>query len=848
MRRKRKKHSSTLVLKRQIMENRESSVGQKKDWTVCILHGILLFVWTAVYIQWMNEALALNIKLSPVLFAAAIFCVFLEAAVRLSCLWQAATGACLLLMLYIWLKKDILMKGLDMIVCQAAAVISEYYHLEPITGNPSISGEGLVPLLIVLAAFLILSVGVTTVKWRLGTVPVILSVLILVASLMVDCFPSVITVSLLMIAGAGLIVLSFSVEPVFDGRPVSRIYVKSCLFTLCMMLVILAVSYLAAEGYVAGKMRSYYDSIKAYPQQMISAVEGMLSGKNGNVSPLEKLQNLTGFNFLDDSGRLTNRAPIQTGTVTLEVDTDRKPEEQIYLKNYTGAYYNTNKEQWESVNDTDLKNIYESWRSSEYWSYDEAKQLLAIQLYHCLKTLSLTPKCSYEITDRGISNCTWVPYGIDSGGLIMEGDSIFQSSSRSIFDGFQMTDGGELAEIFDSTLIDSDVQLLIDEYTAYVRDTYLEIPDGMGALTERYRQLYESYGDVGVSQWIEMIQDDLAESCIYEKYDLENPPEGSNLIDDFYGRQKRGYCIHFASAGVMLLRMAGIPARYVTGYVVWPDDFIYNDETGLYHADITGYRGHAWVEIYDSDSGVWLPVDMTPADSVRDQGQNSQNQSESTKTETENRTQDRDSESSKDGEADESAEDNMDDTEESSETVSGIVNTPETFDGNRSESNRNDDGSIRNQSGGNSEDNQVEHLKDGEAESENDGYFHPASVAAVLILIILCVVYCYIRWSREKRQRFSRSNRNKAVLSMEWHLMETMEKAGWKPEKKLSDWEYAAWVQGKIDTLEEGEYLYFMEKLHQAAYSEEMLTEEEYQKCYATYQKILNKIHQGKKK
>ncbi len=802
-----------------MMEHGDASDGGKRDWIVCILHGLLLFVWTSACIQWLNEALDLDAALAPILFAAALFCIILEAAVCLSCLWQAATGASLLLIFYIWLEKDLLMRGIDTAVHQAADVISEYYHIELKTGNPPV-GE-LVPIMIVLAGILVLAVGVTTVKWHLGTVPVIVSILMLAASLMVDCFPSVATVSLLLIAAAGLVVLSFSEEPVFDGSPGRRKYAKSCLITVCMILMVFAVSYLAAEGFVADKMHGYYDLIKDYPQQMIAAVGEMLSGEDGNTAPLERLQNLMEVNFLDDSGRLTNRAPVQTGAVALEIDTDKKPEEQIYLKNYAGAFYNINKEQWESVNDTELNNIYVSWQSSERWSYDEAKQILAMQLYHCLKTTWLTPECSYEITDRGISNDTWVPYGIDTGSLIMEGDSVFQTSSSSVFYGLQMADGKELAEIFDSFLIDSDVQLLFNEYTAYVQDTYLEVSDGMDGLADRYRQLYEIYGNGSVSQWIEIIQEDLAENCTYEKYDLENPPDGANLIDDFYGRQKKGYCIHFASAGVILLRMAGIPARYVTGYVIWPDDFSYSNETGQYHADVTGYRGHAWAEVYDSDSGVWLPVDMTPADSVRSQGQNSQNQSESTEAENENRTQDRDSEreSSKDGEADESAEDNMDGTDESSEAVSGTVNTPETFDGNHGESNRND-----------------------------DGYFHPAAVAAALILIILCVVYCYIRWSRKKIQKFSRSNRNKAVLSMEWHLMETMEKAGWKPEKTLSDWEYAAWVQEKFDTLEEGEYLYFMEKLHQAAYSEEMLTEEEYQKCYATYQKILNKIQEGKKK
>ena len=65
-----------------------------------------------------------------------------------------------------------------------------------------------------------------------------------------------------------------------------------------------------------------------------------------------------------------------------------------------------------------------------------------------------------------------------------------------------------------------------------------------------------------------------------------------------------------------MLRMAGIPARYVTGYVIWPDDFKADSASDGYMADVTGYRGHAWVEVYNASQGIWVPVDMTPADSA----------------------------------------------------------------------------------------------------------------------------------------------------------------------------------------------------------------------------------------
>ena len=39
-------------------------------------------------------------------------------------------------------------------------------------------------------------------------------------------------------------------------------------------------------------------------------------------------------------------------------------------------------------------------------------------------------------------------------------------------------------------------------------------------------------------------------------------------MEYFLTENKKGYCMHFASAGVLLLRAAGVPARYVEGYVV----------------------------------------------------------------------------------------------------------------------------------------------------------------------------------------------------------------------------------------------------------------------------------------
>lgn len=49
-------------------------------------------------------------------------------------------------------------------------------------------------------------------------------------------------------------------------------------------------------------------------------------------------------------------------------------------------------------------------------------------------------------------------------------------------------------------------------------------------------------------------------------YTLSPPPLGANPVDGFLFETRRGFCEHYASAFVVLLRAAGIPARVVTGY------------------------------------------------------------------------------------------------------------------------------------------------------------------------------------------------------------------------------------------------------------------------------------------
>ena len=81
------------------------------------------------------------------------------------------------------------------------------------------------------------------------------------------------------------------------------------------------------------------------------------------------------------------------------------------------------------------------------------------------------------------------------------------------------------------------------------------------------------------------------------------PPENQDFVSYFLLRGKEGYCTYFASAMAIMGRIAGLPTRYVEGYLVQPMDGI---------ALVTSKKAHAWAEIYFDGFG-WIAFDATPS-------------------------------------------------------------------------------------------------------------------------------------------------------------------------------------------------------------------------------------------
>lgn len=187
-----------------------------------------------------------------------------------------------------------------------------------------------------------------------------------------------------------------------------------------------------------------------------------------------------------------------------------------------------------------------------------------------------------------------VPYFSDSSELfvtrnLQAGDTysvsapIFQAGDPGL---------GTLIEVC-STLEDDAYGRIYEKYT--VLPSHLEEP---------VWQLAREAASVAVSPYDQAlaIQSWLSRSYRYT-LDVDPQPSDMDFVTNFLLNTRQGYCTYFASAMTVLCRMAGLPARYVEGYVAEPD----KNGTAL----VTGMNAHAWTEVYFKGFG-WLTFDATP--------------------------------------------------------------------------------------------------------------------------------------------------------------------------------------------------------------------------------------------
>ncbi|CAN5895482.1 protein-glutamine gamma-glutamyltransferase TgpA [soil metagenome] len=131
----------------------------------------------------------------------------------------------------------------------------------------------------------------------------------------------------------------------------------------------------------------------------------------------------------------------------------------------------------------------------------------------------------------------------------------------------------------------------------------LELPIGFNPQTLRYAAALRQRAGTVEQATEQILQMFRRENFIYT---LEPPLLGINSIDEFLFSSRAGFCEHYASAFVVLMRAMGIPARVVTGY----QGGAINSVDG--YIEVRQSDAHAWSEIWLAGRG-WIRIDPTAA-------------------------------------------------------------------------------------------------------------------------------------------------------------------------------------------------------------------------------------------
>ncbi len=156
----------------------------------------------------------------------------------------------------------------------------------------------------------------------------------------------------------------------------------------------------------------------------------------------------------------------------------------------------------------------------------------------------------------------------------------------------------------------------MEVYTDHVNRAYkrkFRDSDGVKQIAEELRADFESAPTS--HEKVMVVIDYLCENYSYSLNPKRTDPgfEGG-VIDEFLLTMDEGYCVHFASAAVGILRELGMPTRYCQGYLASNyDSPVFSDGDEKYYiVNVTDADAHAWIEVYIEGLG-WRTYETTPA-------------------------------------------------------------------------------------------------------------------------------------------------------------------------------------------------------------------------------------------
>ncbi|MBO4324712.1 MAG: hypothetical protein J5845_04875 [Lachnospiraceae bacterium] len=520
--------------------------------------------------------------------------------------------------------------GIKEIVNRFTQMISYAYNLD-IASESEADGTAALLIVVGLAAMLtcmLLAIAYTANKNYYGWISVAVSAVVL--ALVLNIFPS------------AAYVIAFFVMMVYLKITVSweRAGSQAIVGHSFLMIVVLLIATLVCvevwnkdrheESWESGKIRNKVRDWNATAGTRIGNFVSNKINKGGDE--------LAGM-----SGGMIGKAGIRSLNKTDLIVYLPANAPQTYIKGYTGNQYQFGG--WR----TDSMDYYEFYRGeSEYWKimesgFEETMSYVLLNqvfqnreafppgdalmpLYKSDITIVIAGASSAyqyhtysEVNGMMIYNTQGIPGSVAVDGSILENTSslietdsgeLYHKAAQEYLWNYAMMQFTEVPAMFEEAL-----RPVIEEY-------YSDYLPKHPAIT--YQETLQGK--------IDFVKQYLRENYLYTTHPPKNT-EDKDPVMFFIEDSHAGYCQHFASTAIMILRLLGVPSRYAEGYVIHGSDIV---KAGKSDNNVDGYgevweiwgtpdtsqstdsvmvkvpdgNAHAWAEIWINDYG-WFPIEAT---------------------------------------------------------------------------------------------------------------------------------------------------------------------------------------------------------------------------------------------
>ena len=431
----------------------------------------------------------------------------------------------------------------------------------------------------------------------------------------------------------------------------------------------------------------------------------------------------------------------------------------------------------------------------------------------------------------------------------------------------------EIADAGDGSLADLEFGTWIQYYSVPYSEFFASKADISAVINDRkylsYSELYENYVyqyylDVNTpvkdqlkKQWgsydIETGEDRYKLALAIQEYLDDNyeysltpgkTPKDKDFVEYFLNDSKQGYCTYFATAAVMMFRSAGVPARYVEGYMFSTNDgetakgakdIEFFGDTGtvidtLVTVEVLDSCAHAWVEYYVDGIG-WIDFEVTGGNSLMNEELMPDIPEETTPEETtpeETTPEETEPDTTKETESETKENDTTTATQNETTSVEGTTSQIEETTVAIESNTKSDVKSL------------IKTLK-------------VIGWIFAIIIPITTIIVC-LRYRRKKAQMdieqlyaYSGDDRGRVVILEEYERFEKLMKhSGYSKESHLSEIEYGKYLGKDCPYVGMNEAMTITSLYERVVFSEQGLTEEEIIQIRVIIEKIRERIYQSK--